>query len=68
MWSAERAWIVEIVPDFAAPTVCRRQHDVEKANCFSERLKCGAALADAAVSPGKKNADAVFLRKIGKRF
>src|SRR6266403_59799 len=64
----ERAGIVKILPYFAAPAVFRRQHDVEKPNCFSQRLKCGAALADAAVSPGKKNANAVFLRKIGKRF
>src|SRR6266404_1630869 len=64
----ERAGIVKILPYLAAPTILRRQHDVEKPNCFSQRLKCGAALADAAVSPGKKNANAVFLRKIGKRF
>jgi len=50
------------------PAVFRRQHDVEKADRLSKRLKCGAALADAAVSPRKQNANAVFLRKIGKRF
>src|SRR5882724_7927258 len=68
LWSAERARIVQIFPDFAAPTVFRRQHDVEKADCFSQRLKCGAALADAAVGPRKQNANAIFLGKMGKRF
>src|SRR6266436_699606 len=68
LWGAERAGIVEIVPDFAAPTVFRGQHDVEKANRFSKRLKCGAALADAAVCPRKQDANAVFLGKMGERF
>jgi hypothetical protein len=41
---------------------------MEKANRFSKRLKCGAALADAAVRPRKQDTNAVFLGKIGEGF
>src|SRR5882724_7794345 len=68
LWRAKRAGIVEVFPDFAAPAILRGQHDVEKANRFSQRLKCGAALADAAVGPRKQDASAIFLGKMGKRF
>src|SRR5882724_5034029 len=68
LWRAKGAWVVEIVPDLAAAAVLRRQHDVEKADRFSKRLKCGAALAHAAVCPGKQNADTVLLGKIGETF
>ena len=44
-----------------ACAVCSGQHDVEKADGFSKRLKRGAAFADAAVGPGKQNANALLL-------
>src|SRR6266436_3767457 len=68
LWRAKRARIFEVFPDFAAAAVFRRQHDVEKPDRLSKGLKCGPALADAAVSPGKQNANAVLLRETGKRL
>ena len=57
-----------MVPDRTARAVCSRQHDMKKANRFSQRLKRGAALADAAVGPGKQHSNAVLLGKHGERL
>src|SRR6267143_645967 len=66
LWRTERTGIGEILPDFAAASVLRRQHDVEKTNCLAKCLECGAALTHPTVCPGKQDANAAFLGKMGK--
>jgi hypothetical protein len=68
MLRSKRAGVTEVVPDCAAFAVCSGQHHVEKPHRFSKRLKGGAALADAAIGPGKQNANAISCESAEKGF